>query len=245
MIKPVFKQHAEHTNLSKWIISHFPENYESLNYVEPFCGIGNVLINKNKSKIEAINNVDSYLLQIYRALRDEPKEFIRKLSTYKCCEETFKKISKKTLSEDYLENAVNEFALRKMSRGGTKSTFLLSKNDSWTKSIKDLANISERFQEVFMIDKPALDVIKAFNSEDTLLYCCPPYLHEAKVSKTVYSSEMTTNDHIELSHSLNSFLGKAIISGYMTPLYKRIYKNWNVEKKKIVGQKDEVIWKNY
>jgi DNA adenine methylase len=245
MIKPVFKQHAEKANLSKWIISHFPENYELLTYVEPFCGIGSVLINKKKSKIEAINNVDSSLLQIYRALRDEPKEFIRRLNAHKYCEDTFRKLSKKTLSEDYLENAVNEFALRKMSRGGTKCTFLLSKNDSWAKAIKDLSGISERFQEVFMIDKPALDVIKAFNSEDTLLYCSPPYLHESKVSKTVYSSEMTTNDHIELSHTLNSFTGKAIIGGYMTPLYKRIYKNWNVEKKKIVGQKDEVIWKNY
>jgi site-specific DNA-adenine methylase len=59
---------------------------------------------------------------------------------------------------------------------------------------------------------------------------------------------MDTNDHIELAHSLNAFQGKALISGYASPLYNRLYKEWNIEKKKIASSKEtkvEILWKNY
>ena len=97
-----------------------------------------------------------------------------------------------------------------------------------------------------MFKKLANDVIQAFNSENTFLYCNPPRLQESNLADSLYSSDMTTQNHIELSHLLNSFNGKAIISGYQSPLYNRLYKNWNMEKKKIENTKIvEVIWKNF
>lgn len=32
--------------LADWIISHFPENYDKMVYLEPFCGSGAVFFNK-------------------------------------------------------------------------------------------------------------------------------------------------------------------------------------------------------
>lgn len=246
-VKSVVKGKA---GLSPWIISHFPENYEEMTYVEPYCGAASVLLNKNKSLIEVINDTDKDIIQIYRALRDEPKEIIRRLHLCKYCEETFERAMKKNHFDDYLDHGVNEFILRKMSRGGSKKIFSLGDAKTWETTLKYLPEIADRLEEVYIFNHLPLDIIKSFNLKNTLLYCAPPYLLETKVSKTVYSSEMSTDDHIELAHNLNHFSGKVLISGYVSPLYNRLYKGWNIEKKKLdqrktTDKKAEIIFKNF
>lgn len=244
-IKPVFKCHGEKASLIQWIISHLPENYEEMTYVEPFCGGANIFLNKNKSKVEIINDIDVNVTKTYQALRDEPKEFIRRLNLCKYCEETFLRAEKKTQFNDYLDEAINEFILRKMSRGELKKIFTTKQTDcEWENTVKALPELSSRLHGVYVLNKQALDVMKAFDSEDTVFYCNPPYLHEAKISKTVYSSEMPTENHIELAHALNNMSGKIMISGLSSPLYNRLYKGWNVDKKKISSDV-EFLWKNF
>lgn len=262
-IRPVFKCHGGKFYLAKWVLDNFPENYQEMTYIEPFIGGANVLLNKERSKTEIMNDLDSNVIEIYQALRDEPKEFIRRLNLSKYCQETFDRALKKTVFNDYLDKAVNEFILRRMSRGGLKSAFAWSNRlrggvpgdiNAWNTAIKGLPELAERLQEVYVFNKPAIEVLKSFDGPDVLTYCDPPYLHETRVSKTVYASEMTTEDHIQLSHVLNGFQGKVLLSGYMSPLYARLYKNWNVEKKKIANhssqkktkeQKVEILWKNF
>ena len=262
-IRPVFKCHGGKFYLAQWLVSHFPDKYQEMTYLEPFCGGANVLLNKEKSVIEIINDLDPNVIQIYQALRDEPRELIRRLNLCKYCEETFERSMKKTHFDDYLDHAVNEFIMRRMSRGGLKKAFAWSNRlrggqpgdvNAWMTAVKGLPDLGERINEVYIFNKPATEVMKAFNAPNTFVYCDPPYLHETRVSKTVYASEMTTEDHIELAHALNAFKGKAMISGYGSPLYNRLYKGWNVEKKKIANhssqqkskeKKIEVIWKNY
>ena len=261
--RPIIKYHGGKFYLSPWIISLFPENYREMTYVEPYCGGANVLLNKEKSLIEVINDLDKDVVNIYRALRDEPKEIIRRLNLCKYCEETFYRATKKTQFDDYLDNAVNEFILRRMSRGGLKKAFAWSERlrggkpgdvNAWETALKSLPSLAERLEEVHIFDFAALDVIKTFNSERTLLYCDPPYLQDTRISKTVYSYEMSIDDHIELAHSLNNFNGKVLISSYPSPLYNKLYKGWNIEKKKIANnasqkktkdKKVEIIFRNY
>ena len=246
-LKTISKSGNSKRSLAKWIASQFPENYCELTYVEPYCIEPNVLFVKNKSYLEVLNYVDGSLIDIYRALRDEPKEMAKKLTRFKYCEDAFLKMQKKQSNDDYLDGAVSEYVLRKMSRGELKKTFSKSIPDGWKESIKDLKDISDRLQEVFIFNNKPLEIITTFNSADSLIYCCPPYLYENKKSKTVYSSEITTDAHIQLSHLLNSFRGKVVISGATSPLYSRLYKNWNFCKSKLKNktQKVEVIWKNF
>jgi DNA adenine methylase len=215
-----------------------------MSYLEPFGGEISVILDKSPSKIESFNDIDSELTTIYQALRDEPKEFFRRLSICKYCEETFARALKKNQFHDYLDQAINDFILNKMSQNGAKKVFAKPRSsDSWIKNLKDIEHIPERIREIYIFNKPAIEILEVFNTPDTLVYCDPPYLHETKVSKTVYSSEMTTDDHIELSRMLNDYRGKVVISGCMSPLYKRIYKDWNVEKDKT--EKIEVLFKNF
>jgi DNA adenine methylase len=256
MIQPFFHKINLKKNFTQWIVSNFPADIEDMVYVEPFSGGACVLLNKQKSKIEVINDIDEDIVGIYRAVRDEPTEFIRRLNLYKCSEETFIRSQKKNIFDDYLDRAVNEYITTKMSRGESKKTFSnvvcnrcnKTKSSSWTDSICSLTDLSERIKEVYIFNLSAVQIIKNFNTPNVFLFCDPPFLLETKNKKQMYESEMTTDDHIELSIALNDFSGKVLLTGYMNPLYKRLYAGWNMEKRKSATKTKktaEIIWKNY
>lgn len=263
-LRPPFKIHGGKNYLHGWIIDNFPQNYEDLNYIEPFCGAASVFLNKNKSKLEIINDLDLGVINIFRSLRDENNVFIKKIKKIEYSKESFEKAlcEKQKLNSD-LDHAINEFVVRRMSRGGLKKAFSWSERtrggnpgevNAWLSIIEELPQISKRLKDTFILNKNAFEIIKAFNEEKTLCYVDPPYLPDTRVSKECYEFELTTEDHIELSHQLNSFKGKVILSGYQSALYKRLYKGWKCIKKtvpnnasqaKIKPKKNECIWMNY
>lgn len=264
-IRPAFKCHGGKYYLSKWIIDNFPDNYKEYTYLEPFCGGANVFINKEKSKNEIINDIDASVINIFKALRDEPKEFIRKLRYKKYCENTFNLalLNSKQPFDDYLEFAVNELILRRMSRGGLKKAFAWSDRtrggkpgdvNAWKTCLALLPELAERLEGVFIFNKPAIEIIQKFNKKDTLVYCDPPYVHETRTSKNVYGYEMTNEDHTQLANVLNNFDGKVIVSGYPSTLYNKLFKEWNCVKQKVANHSSqsktkkimtEYLWKNF
>lgn len=249
-IKPVLKSYLKRVGFLKWVVSHFPEGYTELTYLEPYCGGLGALLNKEKSYIEVVSDPDESILEIYRSLRNEPKEFSRKLSRYKFCEETFCKIKRSTSvssNQDYLETAAEEYLLRSMSRLELKVKFSKANFGSWKSNLSNLSPVSSRLKEAFIVNSKALEIIRDFNFKDTLLFCDPPHLYENNRGKTVYNSELPVNEHISLSHLLNNFLGKVILSGVSSPLYNRLYKSWNMCKSKHKNKdgKIEIIWKNF
>jgi len=245
-LRPPYKIHGGKYYLSSWVIQHFPKNYEQLSYIEPFAGAISVLLNKEKSNFEAVNDLDLGVIQILRSLRDESKFFINKLKKTTYSERVFKRELKKQGSEfdDYMKHAVNEFVVRRMSRGGIKKNFAWSSRprggqpgdlNAWETIISQLPIIAERIEDIFIFNEPAVKVIKAFSDKNTLCYADPTYLAETRVSKDVYDIEMDTDDHIELAAALKQFKGKVVLSGYPSTLYKRLYKDWKCVKKKIVN----------
>ena len=265
-IRCPFKCHGGKNYLAPWIVEQFPEAYASMDYVEPFIGGGSVLLNKDPSTgTEVINDLDEGIVQIFRALRDEPKNFIGRLKRTKYLESTFNRALKNANSSgDYIDQAINEFILRRMSRGGLKTAFAWSDRErggqpgdvnAWETIIKDhLPDISQRIQHIHIFNKPALEIIKAFNDVNVLLYCDPPYLAETRVSEDAYTHEMSTDDHLALAEELQQFKGKVIISGYPSALYKRLFSQWRCVKRKIANHasqqkvkkmKTEQLWINY
>lgn len=256
MIQSFFKKINLKNNFINWVVSNLPENIEDFVYLEPFAGGSSILLNKRFSAVEIINDHDESIIEIYRAIRDEPKEFIRRLNLYKCCEETFIRSQKKNVFDDYLDKAINEYILTRMSRAENKKSFLsttcdkckTTKTSSWEDSIETLNSLSERIKQTHIFNLSAIEIIRKFDSPNVFLFCDPPFLLETKNKKKMYESEMTTDDHIELSIALNNFSGKVLLYGYSNPLYKRLYANWNLCKKKQSSKSkktNEVLWKNY
>lgn len=264
-LRPPVKTHGGKYYLTDFVIGHFPSDYQDMAYIEPFCGGASVFLNKEASPEECISDTDLNLIQIWRALRDEPSEFIGRLKRINYTELTFKRALNRSEKpfDDYIEQAVNEFILRRMSRGGLKKHFAWSNRkrggkpgdvNAWDTMLDMLPLISNRIANAYVLDKPAIDVVKAFNNSNALIYADPPYLPETRVTTDVYVEEMDTDDHIVLAKALNSFEGKVIISGYPSTLYKRLYAGWKCKKKQIPNHasqsktkkyKTECIWMNY
>lgn len=236
-IKPPFKTLNSKYHACEWIIEHLPEGHETMVYLEPFCGSASVLINKPLSSEEAISDLDQGIVKIMKTVRDECDDFVNSLQRIRLAQDTFDKALECKEFHDDLDEAVNEFILRKMSKNGQKEAFD-KKNDqkSWETSIKVLPKIAQRIERVYIFDKPAATVLNAFNKPNTLAYIDPPALEEE-----------TEIQHAKLAEMLRNFKGKVLVSGHPSSIYNRLYKSWRCEKKKPVPKtgKQECLWLNY
>ncbi len=266
-LRPPVKTHGGKWYLAPWIIENFPEKYEELTYVEPMCAGASVFLNKNPSKEEVLNDLDRGLTCVFKSLRDEPKEFIEKLKRIRYTERAFKMAIKKNEEgfEDYLEHGVNEYMLRRMSRGGLKKAFAWSERtrggkpgdvNAWKTMLKELPDVAERVKNSVILNTSAFEVFKVWDEEDTLWYLDPPYLPNTREenSTNLYEHEMTVEDHINLLNLVKNARGKVIISGYSSPLYNRTLKGWKTKKKNVANnsgqgknkeRRIEVLWMNY
>jgi len=99
-------------------------------------------------------------------------------------------------------------------------------------------------------NKDALDVIKRYDSPETLFYCDPPYPHESRQNIDSYKYEMSNEDHKRLAEALHSIKSKAVISGYRCELMDRLYADWTyIEAPEkwshgAQGMRREVVWVN-
>lgn len=242
-LRPPFKCLNNKYYLCEWIIQHFPEKHEEMVYLEPFCGAASVLANKPISAEEAINDIDQGIIKIIRTIRDQTDEFIDILRKTQYTKETFDNaLEKKNFAND-LEEAANEFILRRMSRGGTKEVFAWSNRqrggkpgdqNAWETIIKCIPKIAKRIEHVYIFNKPASEVLNAFNKTNTLAYIDPPTPDE--------ESELL---HVKLADILRAYKGKVIISNHPSALYNRLYKAWRSAKKKPKTGSPECLWMNY
>lgn len=123
----------------------------------------------------------------------------------------------------------------------------------WLGGIEDLAYIAERLLRVQIENRPAIDVIRLYDSKDTLFYCDPPYVHDTRGDTKSYGYEMTNEEHCQLANILNSVKGRVAISNYQCDLMEELYPAPRWKKhlsplKTIHSTKDkrqEVLWLNY
>ena len=162
-----------------------------------------------------------------------------------------------------LDLAVNEYTLRRMSRGGMKKAFAWSDRlrggqpgdvNAWETALEQIGDLSARLQNAYIFSKPGIEVIRAFNKANSLVYVDPPYMHTTRASKNVYDYEMSEDEHKKLCDTLVCFRGKVIISGYESDLYNNYFAEWHKLKRDIVNHssqsktkeyKTEIIWKNF
>lgn len=78
-MRAVFRYPGSKWSIADWIISHFPEGYEKMVYLEPFVGSGAVFFNKRPGAVETINDLESEIVNLFQVLRDQPDELKRVL----------------------------------------------------------------------------------------------------------------------------------------------------------------------
>jgi DNA adenine methylase len=230
---PPSKRHGGKAYLARRIVSLMPEHEV---YIEPFCGMASVLLNKPRSRYEIISDVDEELINFLRVVQTNPHKLQGFLWAYKEYNETTFIMSKSYRFNPLtpIESAGNFMAKTRMSRGGLGKDFSWSDRlrggqpecvNAWERAIDDLPRISERLQGVWILCQDALDVVHRFG-RNALCYLDPPYLKETRTHKDAYKHEIDADYHEKMIVELNVFPAAIMISGYKSELYDSLLGHW-------------------
>jgi DNA adenine methylase len=236
-------------------------------YCEPFGGSAAVLLNREPSPVETYNDIDGEVVNFFRVLRDKRQELIEAIGlTPFSREEYYLAIEDDEDSISDVERARRFFIRARQTRTGLAQTASLGRwancrNTSrrgmagavsrWLGSIESLPDIALRLLRVQIENRPALEIIKLYDSPDTLFYCDPPYPHESRGDTKSYGFEMTDHEHDALADVLKNIKGKAAVSGYRCDLMDTIYRDFNRHDAppkichSVKQIRQETLWVNY
>jgi DNA adenine methylase len=248
----------------EWLLPQLPEAHH---YCEPFSGSAAVLLNRDPSPVETYNDVDGQVVNFFRMLRDHGPELERSIAlTPFSREEYHRAISGSVVGITDLERARRFYIRARQTRTGLAQTASLGrwancKDTSragmsgvvsrWLGGVEALAEIASRLIRVQIENRPALDVIRLYDSKKTLFYCDPPYLHDTRGDSKAYGFEMQESEHIELAAALNRCKSAVAISGYRNKLMDKLYKDWRrfdapaKQCHSIKKIRQECLWMNY
>lgn len=260
----VFGWYGGKFNHLEWLLPLLPRCHH---YCEPFAGSAAVLLNREPSPVETYNDIDGEVVNFFRMLREQKEALIEAIGLTPFSREEFYR----ALNDDGevcapLEGARRFFVRARQVRTGLAQTASLGrwancKNTTragmsgvvsrWLGSVETLPEVAERLLRVQIENRPALEVIRLYDSPETLFYCDPPYPHETRGDSKAYGFEMTDQAHRELAAVLAEIKGKAAISGYRGPLMDKLYKNWRRHAApaknchSIKKPRSEALWTNY
>lgn len=252
-----------------WLLPKLPE---CTHYCEPFGGSAAVLINRKPSKVETYNDIDGELVNFFKVLRDQRDALIEAIGLTPFAREELRLASEKpTDNLSDLERARRFFVRARQVRTGLAQTAsagrwahckltsragMAGAVSRWLGSVEGLSEIAQRLLRVQIENAPAIEVIKRYDSRETLFYCDPPYPHDSRSDKNAYGYEMDDAAHRELAQVLHSVEGMVVISGYHSPLMQELYGDWEhieAPKKKAAStntnpnakqDRVEVLWTN-
>jgi DNA adenine methylase len=260
----VFGWYGGKFNHLDWLLPLLPEAHH---YCEPFAGSAAVLLNRDPSPVETYNDVDGEVVNFFRVLREQGPELQRAIALTPFAREEFHHaITASTEGVSKLERARRFYVLARQTRTGLAQSATLGrwancKDTSragmsgvvsrWLGGVEGLSDIASRLLRVQIENRPALDIIRLYDSPGTLFYCDPPYLHDTRGDSAAYGYEMTDREHTDLSMALHACKGKVAISGYRNRLMDSLYKGWRrfdapaKQAHSIKKMRFECLWMNY
>jgi DNA adenine methylase len=242
-VKPPITYLGSKAGLAEWICSHFPEH---TTYVEPYGGSAAVLLAKQPSKVEVYNDINQELVILYRVLRDKAmsERLYESLSLTLYSRAEFD-YARRSVSIDPVEIARCFIVKQCQSHCAHGRRFSFVVKDScagnssavqrWLRSLARIQDVHERMRHVQIECLDALDIVKKYDTPDTLFYLDPPYVAATRVSGQ-YKHELDDSDHVNLITALLDIKGKAILSGYEHQIYKPLqHAGWTLIKKEVTS----------
>ncbi|MDE0118847.1 MAG: DNA adenine methylase [Bdellovibrionales bacterium] len=248
-----------------WLLPLLPKCHH---YCEPFAGSGAVLLNRTPSMIETYNDLDGEVVNFFNILRNNKEQLIEAIGLTPFSREEFAKACKLDPNLTSFERARRFYVRARQVRTGLAQKASLGrwancKNTSrrgmsgvisrWLGGVTALPEIAERLLRVQIENRPAIEVIRLYDSPKTLFYCDPPYIHSTRGDSRSYSNEMNDREHEELAKVLNSVKGLVAISNYDCSLMKNLYpkERWfkTAGSEKIIHSTKDIrvenLWTNY
>ena len=207
-LKTAFSRIGGKSRLAEKIISVMPSHNK---YVEAFIGGGSVFLSKPLVAENVINDLETDIYHLWTDLRDVEKiEF--SFDKDNVNKETFYRLKAQKEFENITDRLFRNLYLSKISFGAKRETYGFSENNRVFYGHKYIKNNLKNFQ--YKLGKTTIhnmdykEIIKLYDSEDTLFYLDPPYSQQAKMWK-YNTPKMDMEDFI---NTLKGIKGKFIVS---------------------------------
>ena len=246
-----------------WLLPLLPP---AIHFCDVFGGSAAVIINREPSLVETYNDIDGEVVNFFRVLRNQKEALTEAIGLTPFSREELALACSHLDGLTDLERARRFFVRARQVRTGLAQTasagrwahcVLTSRAgmagavSRWLGSIEDLSLIAQRLLRVQIENAPALEVIRRYDSIETLFYCDPPYVHSSRGDARAYGFEMTDNDHRSLAQALHKVEGQVVLSGYHSDLYKDLYADWHCLEApvkmihSVKQERTEVVWMNF
>lgn len=195
-------------------------------FIEPFIGSGAVILNRDRSEIEIVNDYDPAIANLYKVMADKEMggELLEKMFRLPYEEQIFKVAleyqKEKFCGVNDIKKALLTFVLLSQSFNNTRKQFSRGTYDteSYQRKIRaNLPRVYERLQGVQVYNKDALEIIKGVaDNPDVQIYLDPPYLHSLRGegADKVYFKEMEDIDHVRMLETIQDAKCRILLSGY-------------------------------
>lgn len=261
-MKAIIRYPGSKWGIANWIISHFPEGYEKMVYLEPFCGSGAVFFNKASGAVETINDLDSDVVNLFQVLREQPEKLKRVLAltpysreeydrSFKACEDPLEKARRYMVRTTQAIGAKMDGKCgwrnhKQMKIGGTACKWG-GITDTIDLAAQRLRGSTTNLVQIEHMD--AFRLIERYNSPDVLMYLDPPYVRSTRKSGKMYRYEMNDEQQERLLELITESRAKIVISGYDSDLYNTALQGWYKDSvyswTTSAALAQEVIWQNF
>jgi DNA adenine methylase len=222
-----------------WLLPLLPP---ARHYCEPFAGSAAVLINRKPSPVETYNDLDGEVVNFFRVLRDQKEELVQAIGLTPFSKREFElAVAEPANGLSAVERARRFYIRARQVRTGLAQTASVGRwahctltsragmagaVSRWLGAIEHLPDIAQRLLRVQFENAPAIEVVRRYDSPDTLFYCDPPYPHGTRGDSKAYGYEMTDGAHRELAAVLGKCKGRVAVSSYRSPLNDEIFEGW-------------------
>lgn len=244
-------------SVADWIVSHFPPHH---GYVEPYGGSAAVLLRKPPAPRETYNDLDSAVVAFWRCLRDQPDALIRAVELTPFAREEMDGADIDATGLTDLERARRLYIRSWQTIHGAPSRGRMG----WRSDVRHTGNgtnveawcrtahlwmIAARLRRVQIEHLDALECIRRYDTPQTLHYVDPPYVAGTRGDRwatVAYAVEMCDQEHRQLAALLHECQGLVVLSGYHSPLYRELYRDWplvtHAARKQSRGDAKECLW---
>lgn len=212
------------------LIEKIPHNI----YCEPFMGMGGIFFRRTqKPKCEAINDINSEIVNMFRMVERFP-DYLADMLKFKICSRAeFKQmLATPPLLLTELERAVRYLYIQKNAFGGNTQHQAFGVDVGRAgrlvpeKLIVQIQELHKRLSGVYIECLPYAEFIKRYDRPDTLFYLDPPYWGcESFYGKDFFSRA----DFGELAKLLKGIKGRFILSINDVPEIRQIFKSFYIK----------------
>jgi len=205
-------------------------------YCEPYCGGASLFFARDPAPVEVLNDLNGDLVNLFRCFQDrEMFEDLRHrlMWTPYARAEFIRALEIRDSNEtDPVLRAWAFFVVQNQGMSGMAKTA-----GNWSRVFYSSAgvadNVNKWFMRLSMLDawrwrlmhaqidnRDALEVIRYWDSVDTVFYIDPPYHHDTRKTTDAYTHECEHEHHVQLVNVMLECKGAVVLSGYAHDVYK-------------------------